>query len=322
MSRPDSLPRYVAARVLSGFGVLGLLSLITFVGVDLLPGDPVAVRLGGTATPERIAELRTALGLDRPVLLRYGRWCLDAVQGDFGQSAIGRPVAELISPRLGNSLFLVLVVLTALVPLSLGLGLLAGSRKGRPTDRVISTVALGVVSVPEFVTAAVLVLIVAVGLRWLPAVSSVPAGESPLSSPATLVLPAISLLLGSLAYAVRMIRAATITALRAPWVEFLLLSGWTRMAVARTTVLPAVLPVAVQVWTIAAVGLAGGTVLVERVFGYPGVGELLVTSTQTGDLPVVQAIVLMIGVVTLVALLVTDLMVKCLWRSGAAEVRV
>lgn len=291
-------------KLLSSLGLLVLLSFAVFVGVDLLPGDPVTARLGATAPPARIAEVRAHLGLDRPVLSRYGSWVLGVVQGDLGMSASGRPVTSMLSDRVGNSVLLSLVTLVLLVPLSFGLAVWAAWRRG--ADRVISSGALLLVSVPEFVVAGLLVLVFAVSLRWLPAVSLVPVGASPLSTPAVLVLPVLSLLLVGLAYAVRVIRSAAVGVLASPHVEFMRLNGASPGAVLRQAVLPAVLPVAVQVWLVTGVGFVGGAVLVEKVFGYPGIGELLVSSVQTGDLPVVQALVLIIGAAMLAALVVAD----------------
>ncbi|MEV0296462.1 ABC transporter permease [Nocardia sp. NPDC050710] len=287
-------------------GLLVLLSAVVFVGVDLLPGDPVTARLGAQG-PEVVAAARSRLGLDRPVTERYLDWVVALAQGDLGTSASGRPVAEMLSGRLGNSVLLALLTVAVLVPLSLVLGVWAGLRRGSVSDRVISVVLLAVVSIPEFVLAGGLILIVAVGLGWLPAVSLVPPDSSPLAAPEILVLPVVSLVLLGVGYTGRIIRATTAAAVRAPHVEFLRLNGVPRATVVRTAVLPAVWPIAVQVWLVTAVGLIGGAVLVERVFGYPGIGEVLVTAVRTGDLPVVQALAMILGGATLIALFVADL---------------
>ncbi|GGU22936.1 ABC transporter permease [Lentzea flava] len=291
-------------ELLTSLGLLVLLSFAVFVGVDLLPGDPVTARLGATASPARIAEVRAHLGLDRPVLERYGSWVVGVLQGDLGVSASGRPVASMLSDRVGNSVLLSVVTLVLLVPLSFGLAVWAAWQ--RSADRVISGGALLLVSVPEFVVAGALVLVFAVSLRWLPAVSLVPVGSSPLSTPSVLVLPVLSLLLVGLAYAVRVIRSSAVGVLASPHVEFMWLNGASRRDVLRQAVLPAVLPVAVQVWLVTGVGFVGGAVLVEKMFGYPGIGELLVSSVRTGDLPVVQALVLIIGAAMLGALVLAD----------------
>lgn len=304
------LGRLVVRLVLTA-GMLALLSVVVFVGVDLLPGDPVTARLGAQG-PEVMAEARARLGLDRPLTERYLDWLAGIVRGDLGISASGRSVADMLSERLGNSALLAGLATAVLIPVSLLVGVTAGLRRGRMGDRVISTGLLLMVSIPEFVLAGGLVLIFAVGLGWLPAVSLVPVGVSPLSVPEVLVMPTLSLVLLAAGYTGRVIRAATAAAARAPHVEFLRLNGITPATVLRTAVLPAVLPVAVQVWLVSCVGLVGGAVLVERVFGYPGVGEVLVTAVQSGDLPVVQALAMILGGAMLVALLIADLSVRAL----------
>lgn len=304
--------RMVGTRLLGVAALMALLSVLVFVGVDLLPGDPVTSRLGATATPERIAEARARAGLDRPLVERYADWASGLLRGDLGTSASGRTVASMLSDRVANSALLAGLTLAVLVPVSLAVGTWAGLRAGRRGDRWVSGASLLLVAVPEFVTAGALVLVFAVGLAWLPAVSLVPAGTSPLAVPEVLVLPVASLLLLGLAYAVRVIRAATAAAVRAPHVEFARLNGAARRVVLREAVLPAVLPVAVQVWLVTGVGLVGGAVLVEAVFGYPGIGALLVGSVQTGDLPVVQALTMLLGGGMLVALVVADLAVRLL----------
>ncbi|GAA2785467.1 ABC transporter permease [Crossiella cryophila] len=291
---------------LSG-GLLVLLTVVVYVGVDLLPGDPVTARLGPNTSPARIAEIRDHLGLDRPVLTRYTEWAWGLLHGDLGHAANHRPVTEVLSDRIGNSLLLAVLAVLLLAPLSVFFGVLAAWHRGRATDRIVSSAALTLVSLPEFVVAGALVVVFATGLGWLPALSFVPAGVSPLAQPAVLVLPVLSLLLVGLAYAVRVIRACAVATLRSPQVEFLTLNGTPPLTIALRAVVPSVLPVAVQVWLISASGFVGGAVLVEQVFGYPGVGELLVTSVRSGDLPVVQALVVVLGGGMLLALVLADL---------------
>ncbi|MEJ3746472.1 ABC transporter permease [Actinomycetes bacterium KLBMP 9797] len=301
-----------AGRLAVAAGLCTLLSIVVFAGVDALPGDPVTARLGGTATPEQIATARERLGLDQPLPRRYTDWVAGLVRGDLGTSASGRPVTDMLGERLGNSLLLAALTVVLLVPLSLAAGVAAGLRPGSRTDRGLSSGALLLVAVPEFLLAAVLLLVFAAGLGWLPPVSLVPAGQNPLSVPGVLVLPVLSLLLPSLAYATRLIRAATAAAVRAPHVEFLRLNGVAAGRVLRHAVLPAVLPVGLQVWLVTAVGLVGGAVLVEQVYGYPGVGGLLVQAVRAGDLPVVQAVATLLGAAMLAALLLADLGVRLL----------
>lgn len=304
--------RLVAGRLVGTAGLLVLLSLLVHVGVDLLPGDAATTRLGLTATPERLAEARARLGLDRPLHERYLTWAGGLLRGDLGTSVTGERVGAMLEGRLGNSVLLAALTTLLLVPLSLAVGLATGVRTGTRTDRSVSTVVLLLVAVPEFVTAGGLVLLFAVGLGVLPAVSLVPPGASPLAVPEVLVLPVTSLLLLGSAHAIRVIRATTATAVRAPHVEAARLNGASGRAIVRGHLVPAVLPVAVQVWLVTAIGLLGGAVLVESVFGYPGIGTLLVTSVRGGDLPLVQALAMTLGAAMLVALVLADVAVRVL----------
>ncbi len=306
----QALPRFVARRLSVSLGLLVLLSLIVYAGVDLLPGDPVTSRLGDRASPEQIAAARDRLGLDEPVLRRYAEWASALLQGDLGTSMLsGMQVRSLIADRLGNSALLAGITLTAVVPLSLLVGVWAGVRRGRWPDRVVSTVAVMLVALPEYVFAGLMVLVFAVWLGWFPAVSVTPATDGLPTDPDLLALPVLSLLALSLAHAVRVIRAATAAALRAPHVSTARLNGTPRSTVLRRAVLPAVLPVAVQIWCVLGVGLVGGAVLVERVYGYPGIGELLVSSVQSGDIPVAQALAMLLGAAMLLAVTAADIAV-------------
>lgn len=302
----------IVGRLIVAAGMLALLSVVIFVGVDLLPGDPVTSRLGGSADPERIADARSRLGLDRPVGERYLEWVENLLSGDLGSSATGSPVTDLLSDRIANSAILAGLAVLLLVPASLLIGVLAGLRSGTRLDRGISAGSLLLVALPEFVVAGALILVFAVGLRWLPAVSLVPSGASPLQAPEVLVLPVLSLLMLGLATSVRLIRASTASAVQGPHVEFMRLNGIATRTLLRQAILPAVLPVALQVWLLSAVGLVGGAVLVEKVFGYPGIGDLLVRSVQTGDLPVVQALSMILGAAMLLAVLLADLATRAM----------
>ncbi|MFE0801588.1 ABC transporter permease [Streptomyces sp. NPDC058812] len=314
------LLRFVARRLGVCTGLLALLSLVVFVGVDLLPGDPATSRLGDRASPEQIAAARDRLGLGDPLWQRYADWAGGLLRGDLGASMLsGVPVRSLIADRLGNSALLAGLTLAAVVPLSLLLGVWAGMRRGRLPDRAVSTVAVILVALPEYVVAGGLVLVLSVWLGWFPAVSVTPAAGGPPLDPRLLALPLLSLLSLSLAHAVRVIRAATAAALRAPHVETAVLNGTPRRALLRRAVLPAALPVAAQIWCVLGIGLVGGAILVERVYGYPGIGELLVSSVQSGDIPVAQALAVLLGGATLLALAVADIAVTVTtpWKRTA-----
>ncbi|GAA2485670.1 ABC transporter permease [Actinocorallia cavernae] len=310
--------RYVAGRLVTAVLLLAVLSLVVYVGVDLLPGDPATARLGPNATPDQIAVARERLGLDEPLTRRYLEWADGLLHGDLGTSANGAPVAGILAGRLADTAILAALTIALLVPCSLALGVTLGRRAGGRADGAGSALLLLTTAVPEFVVAAALSLVLGAQLGWLPATSLVPAGNSPLAHPEVLVLPVLSLLWTGLAYATRVIRAQTVTASRAPHVEAMRLNGIPERTVLRHGVLPAVLPAAVQIWLITAAGLLGGTVLVEAVFSYPGIGTVLVSSVGTGDLPVVQALAMIMGALTLLATIAADVIGAAVGRTRSA----
>ncbi|TXC99832.1 ABC transporter permease [Streptomyces sp. ISID311] len=310
--------RYVTGRLVTTAVLLAALSLVVYIGVDLLPGDPTTARLGTNATPDQVAVARERLGLDEPLTQRYTEWVGGLIHGDLGTSANATPVADMLAGRLENTAVLAALTILLLVPLSLALGITLGRRAGSRADGTGSTLLLLTTAVPEFVVAGTLSLMMGAQLGWLPATSLVPAGDSPLSHPDVLVLPVLSLLWVSLAYATRVVRAQTLVASRAPHVEAMRLNGIPERTVLRHGVLPAVLPAAMQIWLISSAGLLGGTVLVEVVFSYPGIGKLLVSSVGTGDLPVVQALAMIMGACTLLATIAADVVGAAVGRTRSA----
>ena len=302
---------YIGGRVCVAMALLTALSLIVYVGTDLLPGDPASNRLGAQG-PEAVADARRRLGLDEPLLQRYLDWVGGLLGGDLGTSASGTPVVELLQGRLANSMLLAGLAVALVVPLSLVVGITLARHAGRRAEAATSSLLILTLAIPDFILASLLVVVFAVGLGWLPAVSLVPAGSSPMVDPAILVLPVTALVLVTLAYATRIIRAAGTTAMSATHVEFMRLNGIRERTILRQAVLPAVLPAATQVWLLSAAALFGGTVLVERVFSYPGVGEVLATSVRGGDLAVVQALAMLMGAVTLMAMIAADVVGRLL----------
>ncbi|MFJ7243063.1 ABC transporter permease [Kitasatospora sp. NPDC098652] len=305
--------RAVLGRLAAAAGTLLAASVLVFAATALAPGDAAAARLGGRAGPEQIAELRHGLGLDQPPWTRYGHWLWHALQGDLGTSyANGRPVAELIAGRAGNSLLLGAVAAALLVPLALGLGLWAGMRAGRAADRVVSGVTLTLVSLPEFVIGTLLVLLLAVGLGWLPAVSLPPAGQGVLSRPQILVLPVLTLLSVSLAQNVRLVRAGVIAAGDSDAARTARLGGVPEHRVVLRWILPAAVVPAVPVLARYLAYLLGGTLVAETLFGYPGLAAALVNATAARDAPVVQGVTLLVAGVTVTLNLFADLLAAAL----------
>lgn len=272
---PTARPR--AARTVAA-GVVLLVVVVTalFLTVEVLPGNPVEQALGPRADPKQVAALTAQLGLDRPVLVRYGEWLVGVLTGNPGRSAVTRlPVGPLIAEHAARSLLLgagaLLVVLLVAVPA----GVIAGSRPGSLRDRTSSFVALAVVSVPEFVMAALLVAVFAFGLHWLPPVSLVTSVGGALAAPAKLVLPVVTLAAVAGAYTVRLVRAAVAEVAVSPHVEAARLAGISEAGVLIRHVVPAVRGQIAQVVALLVPYLAGGALVVENVFGYPGLGVLV-----------------------------------------------
>jgi peptide/nickel transport system permease protein len=292
----------VALAVVTLWGV----SVVTFFGMQTLPGNEAQAILGQSATPSSIAELNAQLGLNRPILDRYGSWLSGIVHGQFGNSSTGTPVWQIVSPRVTNTLVLAGATIALLVPLSLALGIIAAKRPGRLVDNVITTTSLVFVSVPEFVIGSLLVLLFAVGVGLLPAVSLVNPGESVLLQPKILVLPVITLLVAALAGTIRMVRAFMIGVLSSDYVEMARLKGVPERTVLLRHALPNAVGPTLQIFALNVGWLAGGIVVVETVFQYPGLGSELTTAVGSRDLPTVEAIVMLICAVYIAANLLAD----------------
>lgn len=273
---------YLAARLLAALLALLAVSAIIFTAVELLPGDPAAQLLGTYATPERLEAVRGQLGLDDPAPLRYARWLGGVLQGDLGSSIrTDQAVADLIArPALNTAV------------------LAAAAASGA---------ALLAVSVPEFVIAALLVSIVALEFGWLPAVSLVPSGGTPLDRPEILVLPVIALAAVGGAYGGRLIRAAVADAARLPHVEAARLAGLPERRVLLRHLLPSAVPATAQILAFTAPFLIGGAVVIERIFAFPGLGSMLVDRIGSHDAPVIEAIALLQAAAMIAAFTIADL---------------
>ncbi|MDT0269011.1 ABC transporter permease [Streptomyces sp. DSM 44915] len=292
---------------------LAALSTLVFWATELLPGDAVSAVAGPSATEAERAAVRAELGLDRDVLTRYLEWLGGALRGDLGTGYTGaRPVAELIADRLPHSLLLAGLALLVTVPVSLLLGLLAGGRAGRRADRAVSAGVLLVAGLPEFVLATVLLWLLAAEAGLFPRVSLVPLGGGPLATPEILVLPVLTLAASGVAVGTRLVRAAAAEVAAAPWVEAARLRGVSGARLAARHVLPGALAPAVQAFGLVTGALVGGAIVVETVFGYPGIGLELQQAVAHRDIPLVQGIALVLCACTLVAVLLADVAARAL----------
>ena len=289
------------------FALLSLLavSLIVFAITAVLPGDAAQEQLGQDATPEALAALRAQMGLDVPAPERYARWLFGMLKGNPGMSTTTQmPVGQLIASRLPNSLLLAAVTALFSVPIALVLGISSAVWRGSWFDRVASTAAVAVVSVPEFLVATLAVLVFAVKLRWLPALSYVNDIESLGQVLRAFAMPVLSLCCVIVAQMMRMTRAAVIDQLEAPYIEMVTLKGASPLRTVLAHALPnAIGPIANAV-ALSLSYLLGGVIIIETIFNYPGIAKLMVDGVSQRDMPLVQtcAMIFCAGYLILVTL--------------------
>lgn len=300
------LGQRVVLAVLTVFGV----SLLIFLGTEVLPGDVATAILGQDATPDAIEAIRRSLHLDDSAIVRYLRWLGGIFVGDFGNSFVNdRPVIDVVSFRLANSLFLASLVASIAVPLSVILGTLAAINRDGILDRLVNIAALVAMSVPEFLIGYILMLAFAVHLQWLPSLSSV---SSELSFGAQLYavsLPVITLSLAILAHMMRMTRAAIIGIFGQPFIETAILKGIAPWRIVVQHALPNAFAPIANVVAFNLAYLVVGIVVVETVFVYPGLGQLMVDAVSKRDIPVVQVCGLIFGTAYVSLNLLADLAV-------------
>lgn len=281
----------IGRRLLVALGTMLLVSLAVFATSLMLEGDVAQAILGQSATPAALAGLRTAMHLDQPAHLRYLYWLGGIVRGDAGTSLVtGAPVSALIGARLGNSLALAGLTALVSVPVALTLGIAAAVRRDTLFDRVVSLTTIAIVSVPEFLVATLAVMLFAVTLHWLPALSSMRDIDSLGALVRVFALPVFSLGCVVVAQMVRMTRAAVIDALDSSYVEAARLKGVSPLRLVLRHALPnAIGPIANAVALSLSV-LLGGVIVIEIIFNYPGVARLMVDAVATRDMPLVLSV--------------------------------
>ena len=287
--------RLVLRRLALALLTLWLVSLLVFAATLALPGDAAQAILGREATPDRLAALRDQLHLDEPVVTQYLKWLGGIVTGDLGKSAATQaPVGELLSDRVGNSLFLVLISAAVAVPLSIMVGVWTAMRRDRPVDHVVSTASLILASLPEFVIGIALILLFATQVfHAFPAVSLLGPGEKAWDDPKVVVLPAATLVLAVVPYISRIMRGSMVEVLESEYVTMATLKGLPRRTVIWRHAVPNAIVPAIQVTALQLAYLAGGVVVVEFVFSYPGIGAALVEAVGNRDMPVVQDVTML-----------------------------
>jgi peptide/nickel transport system permease protein len=292
--------RLILGRIAAGAATLLVASALIFTATQLLPGDLATAALGRDATPDAVKQLRERLGLNRPAVLRYGDWLNGIAHLDLGKSAVnGVRVSSTIAQPLRNSALLVAITLGLLMPLSLLLGTAAALRRGSFFDIGSQLVTVMLVALPEFVVGIVLVLAFAIAWPVLPAVAFQ-------VTPEALVLPVATLLMLSIAYTARMVRAGVIEVLSSEYVAMARLKGMPERSVIRHHVLPNAIGPSLHAFALTAAWLAGGVVIVEYLFAYPGIGRLLIDAVTSRDVPMVEAVSLILAAVYVVGNLLAD----------------
>ncbi len=304
-----SLRALIVRRLVLGLLTLVAISLILSLGLEILPGDVAEAVLGQSATPDTVAALRRQLGVDRPLHVRYLDWLADLARGELGTSlANQQPVAELISGRLANTMLLAALTALIAVPLALSLGLVAAVYRDRWIDKTLSIAGLSTISLPDFFIAYLLTVVFAVRLQVFPAVSIISPGMALADTLSALSLPVLTLSLVVGAHMMRLTRAAILNLLHSPYIEMARLKGLSPRRIIVHHALPNAISPIINVVVLNLAFLVVGVVVVEVVFVYPGLGQLLVDAVSKRDLPVVRACGLIFASVYVVLNLTADVL--------------
>jgi peptide/nickel transport system permease protein len=303
---------WIIRRIMAGFATIAGVSVLVFVATQVLPGNAARQLLGRNATPENVRIVERELGLQKPIVAQYGSWVGNAIQGDFGRSLTRDRlrVSALLADPIANSA--VLVILSAVLGIGLGLvlGITAASRQGGLVDAALMGIAFVFTAVPEFVVALLLAILFATSVfEILPAISSIPPGESPFANLTSYVLPVATLVLATIPYIGRLVRASVIDAMDSEYVRMARLKGLDERRILFRHALPNAIVPTIQGIAVIVGYLAGGVVLVEYVFGFPGVGTELVNAIQARDIPTVQALGLLLAAVYVAANVLADIAV-------------
>jgi peptide/nickel transport system permease protein len=314
---------FILKRVGLAIITLFILSLLVFFAAQVLPGDPARAILGPLAAESSVKALAHQLGTDKPVIDQYWIWISHAVQGHLGDSyQLHAPIGPILITALENSLKLAAVAFVLVVPLGIFGGVYAALNQGKPIDRILSVFGLSATVIPEVVSGIVLILVFAIWLNVLPLSASVPPGAGIGDTIYHLILPAIPLTLILFGYIAQMARAGTVEALASDYARTATLKGlprgvMIRRHILRNSLLPTITVVATQTGY-----LIGGLVLVEYLFHYQGIGSLIYNAANSKDFPMLEAGILVIGVVYMVATLIADILYSLLnprIRYGGVE---
>ena len=285
-------------RILLGFATVALVSVIIFAGIEILPGDACTAYLQRDAQGQRLENCRQELGLHRPVVVRYLGWAGSALRGDFGVSVNStKTISELVGDRSKNSLLLAFCTLVIGLPFAIFLGVITGLNRDKPIDLVCSTVAICAMTIPEFVSATLLILIFSVWLAWFPGIVMTSASAPALAFFPEIILPSVVLAMVMTAHILRTVRSSIIEVLESDFVRMAILKGVPYRQMVLRHVLPNALLPAINVIALTIAWLMGGVVVVETVFNFPGLGRLMINAITDRDLQLVQAIALIVAVI-------------------------
>jgi peptide/nickel transport system permease protein len=302
------MARFLLTRLGLAAITLFLLSVIVFIGANLLPGNVARRKLGNLADQAAVDQLNHELGTDKPILVQYWNWISGLLHGDLGTSLSYKlPVTDLIGPALAHSVKLAAFAFVMVVPLAILGGVFAALKRDRLPDRFITVGGLSLAVVPEFVTGIMLILVFGLWLDLFPVSANAPDGSSILTQLKYLFLPALTLVIVLFGYISRITRAGTIEALDADYTRTAVLKGLPRRTVVRrhvlrNSLLPTIAVIATQTGY-----LIGGLVVIETLFNYPGMGRLIFTAAKFKDFPLLASSVLIVGIVFLIATLLADL---------------
>jgi len=301
------MARFLLKRLGLALITLFLLSVLVFIGAQLLPGNVARRILGPFADQAAVDNLNHQLGTDRPILTQYWSWFTGLLHGDLGNSLAYRaPVSQLLGDALVHSLKLAAVAFVIVVPLAVIGGVVAALRRDTAIDRVITLGGLSLTVVPEFVTGIVLILVFGLWLGLLPVSANAPPGSDALTQLKYLLLPAFTLVLLLFGYIARITRAGTIESLDSDYARTAFLKGLPRRTVVRRHVLRNSLMPTIAVIATQTGYLIGGLVVIETLFNYPGMGRLIFTAAHQKDFPLLEASVLVVGIGFLAATLIAD----------------
>lgn len=316
--------RMAIYRTAAGVLTLFLVVALVFVGTALLPGDAASAILGVNTSPAGVAALRNQLHLNEPAVTQFWHFLTNIVQGNFGQSVVSQTsVTKFLQPRLVNTGVLIAFTFCVALPLGLGLGVLSALRRNTAVDSVIGSTLLVLVGVPGFATAIILALLFATSVfPILPAITVLPPGETIFGNLKDVILPGMTMVLAVTPYFCRIMRASMIEVLESDYIQMAMLKGISRNRIVWRHALPNALPAVIQVVALQVASMAGGVVLVEYVYNYPGIGTSLIDAVRERDVTVVEAITIIAAAAYVVLNVLADLATVAVTpraRARAAE---